>query len=62
MTRILTTVGQIIVVREYADAIRFSTHGVAVVTIEFDGTDSTMSVKLYEAQVVWIEDTKTPEL
>lgn len=62
MTRILTTVGKIIVVREYADAITFGADGTAVVTIEFDGTDSTMQVKLYEAQVVWIEDTRTPVL
>lgn len=60
MTRILTTTGQIIVVSEYADAITFDADGVAVVTIEYDGTDDTMAVKLYEAQVVWIEDTKTP--
>lgn len=60
MTRILTTAGSI-VVREYADAITFSADGIAVVTLEFDGTDDVLEVKLYEAQIIWIENTVTPE-
>lgn len=57
MTRILLTSGGQITVSEYADAITFS-GGFAVVTIEVG--ELTTRVRLYEAHIVWMEDTVTP--